>query len=115
MSNRKQRRWERKHRNREGYLKNRRHWAPLGPPVVMDDPTEAHAKALLVEWLGPRTVLYEVEKELGKNYTQKLDDKILEVLKGTDFTGASVADLWCRVMHGLTIMPRGSLAQIIPA
>jgi hypothetical protein len=112
--NRKQRRRWRKHRNKEGHLRNRKHWAPLGPPVVMDDPTPEHVKALLMEWLAPRGVLYEVEKELGQRYVQKLDDKILEVLVGKDVTGTSAADLWCHLMQGITVKatmpPRIALA-----
>lgn len=116
--NRKQKRWARRHKsqqNRENYLRNRRHWAPLGPPVVSEEPTEAHAKALCMEWLVPRQVLYEVEKELSQRYVQKLDDKILEVLVGKDVTGTSAADLWCHVMRGLTVKPPSALAHIVPA
>ena len=98
MNRRHRRRW-RKKLNRDNYLRNRRHWAPLGPPVIMDDPTPEHVKALLMEWLGPRTVLYEVENELGRKFTKKLDDKILEVLVGKDVTGTSAADLWCHLMQ----------------
>ena len=115
--NRKQKRWARRHKsqqNRENYLRNRRRWAPLGPPVVMDDPTEAHAKALCMEWLAPRQVLYEVEKELGKRYVQKLDDTILETLKGMDFSGVDLANTWIKVMHGLQVKAPSMMAHIVP-
>lgn len=116
--NRRQKRWARRHKsqqNRENYLRNRRHWAPLGPPVVMEEPTEAHTKALLMEWLVPRQVLYEVEKELGQRYVQKLDDVLLKTLTGMDIASADMATTFVKVMHGLQIKPPSMLGHIIPA
>jgi len=67
--NRKQRRLERKlrqTRNWENYLLNRRHWCLRGGPlVVMDEPTEEHAKALLMSWLSPRSILTDISKEVS--------------------------------------------------
>lgn len=56
------RRAERRAQNRENYLRNRRRWCHVGPPIVMDDPTEEHAKALLMDWLSPREIVQQVNK-----------------------------------------------------
>ena len=51
---RKQKQRAQRQANRERYLINRRHWCSVGPPVVMEEPTEAHVKGLLMEWLTGR-------------------------------------------------------------
>jgi hypothetical protein len=71
--NRKDRRRLRRHNNQERYRIIRRHWAKVGPPVVMEDPSEAHVKDLLMEWLVPRAVLDEVTKELASRQTKSLE------------------------------------------
>lgn len=79
--NRKERRRLRRYGNRENYLRNRRHWAKAGPPVVMDDPTPEHVQALLTEWLIPKQVVEEVlvgvEKEMVKQMEWRIWDDVL--------------------------------------
>lgn len=108
--NRKERRRLRRYGNRQNYLRNRRRWCPVGPPVVMDDPTEEHVKALLMEWIGPRIVLEEVTKELAQRETQTLESKFYQLLSslgGGEITVADmpVSDLWRHLVYGATVRP----------
>lgn len=101
--NRKDRRRLRRHNNQERYRINRRHWAKVGPPVVMEDPTEAHVKSLLMEWLGPRAVLEEVTKELATRQSNSLEASMWDFL-GKLAGRPSIAEmpkveLWQHLVH----------------
>jgi hypothetical protein len=100
--NRKQKRRLRKHGNKENYLRNRRHWCPVGPPVVMDDPTEAHAKSLLMEWLGPRVVLDEVAKEMASHQAKSMETQLYDFMAKIAGPVADVShgELWRHLIHG---------------
>ncbi len=76
LKNRKQRRRERRHPNRsmerileaQGLVKKMQ----FGPSAVSDEPTKAHVKALLLEWLWPRMLVAEITKQV----TEKLAKEI---------------------------------------
>lgn len=105
--NRKQKRWLRKHRNRENYLRNRRHWSPVGPVIVMDDPTDEHVKALLMEWISPREILKQVEQELAQHQNAKLQnnawDFLAQLAGSADLQALPAPDLWRHVLRGALV------------
>lgn len=103
--NRKQKRRLRKHGNKENYLRNRRHWCPVGPPVVMDDPTEAHAKSLLMEWLGPRVVLDEVAKEMANHQAKNMETQLYDFMAklAGPIADAPYEAVWRHLVHGAVV------------
>jgi hypothetical protein len=111
--NRKQKRRLRKCRNRENYLRNRRHWSVVGPPVVMDEPTEDHVKALLMEWLGPRTILKDVEARLLTPRLEMLIHDYMVTLAGSLDTPRR--EVWSQLIHGVLASSPALPFKIDPA
>jgi hypothetical protein len=102
--NRKQKRRLRKHANRERYLVNRRRWCPVGPPVVLDEPTEEHVKGLLMLWLGPRAVLDEVAKEVSKVQADSMESQLYDFMAKLagpiEIEALPKDELWRHLLHG---------------
>ena len=107
--NRKQQRRERKIKNKENYLRNRRNWCLNGGPlVVMDDPSEEHVKALLLGWISLRKVLEQVSKDLSLMQRGRVDKSVLEAMTGgmglmfDPEMRETIDELWCRMMRHAT-------------
>lgn len=106
--NRKQLRRERRIRNKAGrerhrarIERNRLIWCnELGDPVtVMDDPCEAHVKALLLHWLTPRALLTDITTQVTAKMQERVEDIILKTLVDRlpleyDFPQGLEANLW---------------------
>lgn len=103
LMNRKQKRRLWRHGNRERYLLNRRHWCPVGPPVVMDDPTEAHVKSLLMEWIGPRVILDEVAKEMTSHQAKSMEAHLYSFMATLGEGAVPTLDLWRHLVHGTVV------------
>ena len=103
--NRRQQRRERRVKNRENYFHNRRHWCLRGDPlVVMDDPTEEHVKALMMEWLSPRKLFEDVNNELAVQMRSQLDKVFRETI-GLSFGEAlfpEITAMWNRLPKMVT-------------
>ena len=80
--NRKQKCSFRRRINHQNYLANRSHWCSVGPPIVMELPTEAHVKDLLMEWLVPKVIKEDAIKEiLGEANTRGLIDQFYNFME----------------------------------
>lgn len=115
--NRKQKRRLRRHGNRERYLLNRRNWCPVGPPVVMEEPTEEHIKSLLMDWLGPRVVLDEVQKEVSKQMGQRMETDLYAFMAklAGPIEDTPTADLWTHLIHSVVTKSPAMPFKIAPA
>jgi hypothetical protein len=83
----------------------------------MDDPTEAHAKSLLMDWLGPRAVLDEVSKEMASHQAKSMETQLYDFMAKLAGPIGELPrdDLWRHLIHGaLTGNPAPQL-RIDPA
>lgn len=101
----------RQQRNRENYLNNRRNWRMDGGPlVVMDDPTEEHAKSLLLDWIRPTKVAAEAEEavSLADLHTRRRDKILCDVLREVFKVPKEIrpdTEVWSRLLHMATAGP----------
>lgn len=113
MSRRHQRR-ERRVKNKENYYRNRRNWCLRGGPlIVMEEPTEDHVKALLMEWIAPRKILAAVEQELSRPQTARLEMLLDNAQYVFDPAAMAVPDLWRRLVS-LAGGPRLEAPRALP-
>ncbi len=91
--NRKERRKLRKMRGevaRENYQRNKREWSSrFGPKVVMDEPTEAHIKDLLMKWVAVNNLRKHIQEETKFHPVRPSYMQIMRMLLGRE----SLADL----------------------
>lgn len=73
----------------------------------MDEPTEAHVKSLLMEWIGPRVILDEVAKEMSNQQAKSMEAQLygfLSKLAGdVPIADIPAQDLWRHFIHGAIV------------
>ena len=71
--------------NQEGHVRRRCHWAAMGSKVIMEDPTEEHVKALLMEWVKPKPFLKhrwtaELDQDLKAYHSADVEPQLARML-----------------------------------
>lgn len=105
--NRKERRRLRKMRSetaRENYLKNKRDWLyRYGPVAVMDQPTEAHVKALLMQWVAVNNLVAQINQECKFRPKKPTHMQLMKMLLGNEAVDmleppGPLRDAWKEIM-----------------
>lgn len=83
----------------------------------MEEPTEAHVKSLLMDWLGPRAILEHVEKEVSTQMGRRIETDLyafMAKLAGPiDQTPAD--DIWTHLIHSVITKSPSQLLKIATA
>jgi hypothetical protein len=86
--NRKEQRKLRKLRGavaRENYQRNKREWSSrFGPRVVMEEPTEAHVKDLLMKWVAVNNLRDKIQEETKFHPVRPSYTQIMKMLLGRE-------------------------------
>lgn len=73
----------------------------------MEEPTEAHVKSLLMDWIGPRVILDEVAKGMAQHQAKSMEAQLygfLSKLAGdVRISDIPAQDLWQHLIHGAVV------------
>lgn len=83
----------------------------------MEEPTEEHVKSLLMEWLGPRAVLDEVQKEVSTQMGNRMEHDLYSFMAklAGPLMEAPKDDIWTHLIHAVVTKSPAMPFKIAPA